>query len=111
MIHPWREFIKLTLIAVVALMIGTLPYIDNWSHIGGFFFGLVSGVIFLPYITFGKWDMTRKRILLAVCGPALIVMSVLAFVYFYKIQSTTFCWWCKYVDCVPYVSQIDCGSA
>ena len=28
-------------ISVVALMIGTLPLIDNWSHVGGFVFGLL----------------------------------------------------------------------
>ena len=29
---PWKELIKLTLISIVALAVGLLPYIDNWSH-------------------------------------------------------------------------------
>jgi hypothetical protein len=27
-------------IVIVSLGIGTLPFIDNWSHLGGFVFGL-----------------------------------------------------------------------
>jgi hypothetical protein len=71
--------------------------------------GFVSGIIFLPYVTFGDWDITRKRILLAICLPLLVVMMTLAFSFFYKIQGTTFCSWCKYLDCIPYTSDIDCG--
>jgi hypothetical protein len=26
--------------------------------------GMVAGIIFLPYITFGRWDARRKKILL-----------------------------------------------
>ena len=107
---PWWELTKLTFVVVVSLMIGTLPYIDNWSHIGGFVFGLVSGIVFLPYITFGQWDITRKRFMLLLAVPGLIVMLVLAFVYFYKVQSINFCSWCNYIDCVPYTSAIQCGA-
>ena len=71
--------------------------------------GLVSGVIFLPYITFGQWDLTRKRLMLLFAIPSLIVMLIIAFIYFYKVQSTKFCAWCNLVDCIPYTSQIDCG--
>lgn len=107
--HPWWQCLKLTIVVVSSLMIGTLPFIDNWSHVGGFVFGLVSGIVFLPYITFGKWDLTRKRLMLFFAIPSLIVMLIIEFVYFYKVQSIHFCSWCHYIDCVPYTSQIDCG--
>ncbi len=61
--------------------------VDNWSHIGGFCFGAVSGIVFLPYITFGKWDARRKRILLLLCIPLLMIMFIVAFVMFYLIQN------------------------
>lgn len=91
-------------------MIGTLPYIDNWSHVGGFCFGVVSGIVFLPYVTFGDWDLRRKRILVAVCAPLLLLMIILAFVTFYKLQTTEFCSWCKYLNCIPYSSQVSCDG-
>eukprot|EP00118_Oscarella_pearsei_P017384 m.171691 g.171691 ORF g.171691 m.171691 type:complete len:729 (+) comp39070_c1_seq4:1248-3434(+) len=101
------ELIKLTFIVVVFLMIGTLPYVDNFAHIGGFCFGLVAGVIFLPYITFGKWDARRKKILVIIAVPSLFIMFVVSLVIFYHVQNTqTFCPNCKYVNCIPYTSTI-----
>lgn len=37
--HPGRQLLKLTVVIAVSLLVGTLPYIDNWSHVGGFAFG------------------------------------------------------------------------
>jgi len=37
--RPWLQLLKVMSLVVFLLMIGTLPYVDNWSHIGGFFFG------------------------------------------------------------------------
>eukprot|EP00048_Salpingoeca_helianthica_P004004 m.72749 g.72749 ORF g.72749 m.72749 type:complete len:615 (+) comp13002_c0_seq1:3238-5082(+) len=107
--NAWSEFFKLGGFSLLLLMVGTLPFIDNWSHIGGFVFGIVSGIVFLPYVTFGDWDLNRKRILLLICIPVLILMIVLAFVTFYRLQTTSFCSWCKYLNCIPYTSQIECS--
>ena len=101
------EVIKLSVIIVVFLMVGTLPYVDNFAHFGGFFFGVVAAIIFLPYITFGKWDARRKRILLIIAVPGLIFMYIIGVVVFYVVQdSPTFCPNCKYVNCIPYTSTI-----
>eukprot|EP00041_Stephanoeca_diplocostata_P038401 m.1514452 g.1514452 ORF g.1514452 m.1514452 type:complete len:717 (+) comp25214_c0_seq100:212-2362(+) len=64
--HAGRQLAKISFIIIISLGIGTFPYVDNWSHIGGFAFGIVSGIVFLPYITFGKWDARRKKLLLIV---------------------------------------------
>ena len=59
-------------------------------------FGGVSGVVFLPYITFGKWDARRKRCLLLLCIPLLFVLFNLCFVFFFKYQASEcvcFCLW------------------
>ncbi len=37
------------------LLVGLLPWFDNWAHIGGFFVGLFASCIFLPQINFGPW--------------------------------------------------------
>ena len=37
--RPWWSLAKLMFVIIVFLMIGTLPFIDNWSHVGGFVFG------------------------------------------------------------------------
>ena len=43
------------LILAVAFGLGTLPFVDNFAHVGAFVFGVLSSIIFLPYVTFGKW--------------------------------------------------------
>ena len=44
---------KLLVPIFIALMVGTLPFVDNFANIGGFLFGIPLAIIFLPYITFG----------------------------------------------------------
>jgi membrane associated rhomboid family serine protease len=91
--NPMVQLFKLMSIIIISLLIGTLPYVDNWSHVGGFVFGVVSGIVFLPYITFGKWDARRKTLLLMLCIPLLLIMILMAWLTFYLIQNTSFCSW------------------
>ncbi|EGD75713.1 hypothetical protein PTSG_07830 [Salpingoeca rosetta] len=107
---PWLQLLKLVAIIAFLLLVGTLPFLDNWSHVGGFAFGVVAGIVFLPYITFGEWDVARKRLLFFVCFPLLIGMFIAAFVTFYQIQNTNFCSWCDYVNCIPYSPDLSCNT-
>merc|ERR1711988_1140178 len=105
---PWISLLKLFSVTIVLLMIGTLPYIDNWSHLGGFIFGMISGIIFLPYVTFGAWDLRRKRCLFLFCFPLLIGLFVTVIIFLYFVQDTQFCPWCEYLNCVPYDTSLGC---
>jgi len=105
---PWWECFKLITVTLVAFVVGTFPFIDNFGHLGGFFFGLLSSIVFIPYITFGKWDYRRKRILLYICIPMLLIISVSALVSFYVVQNTDFCPWCKNINCIEYSKDIKC---
>eukprot|EP00052_Salpingoeca_macrocollata_P026336 m.244289 g.244289 ORF g.244289 m.244289 type:complete len:766 (-) comp22558_c1_seq6:32-2329(-) len=103
------ELLKLTAVLAVALLLGTMPYVDNWSHLGGFFLGMLSAVVFLPYITFGKWDLRRKQILLLICAPLLLATVIMSFIVFYVIQTTEFCSWCHHLNCIEYTSSLSCS--
>ena len=81
-------------------------YPHKFLFSGGLLFGVVSAIIFVPYITFGTWDACRKRILLIICLPLLIALFVAGFVTFYVIRDPNFCRWCGYINCVPYSSDI-----
>ena len=82
----------------ISLAIGVLPYIDNFSHVGGFMTGILTGLIFMPTIHFGKWDRRRKRFLMLVAFPGVIILFVIGLRSFYL--SSISCDWCKYVDCI-----------
>lgn len=73
---------------------------------GGLLFGIVAAVIFVPYITFGKLDAVRKRILLAICAPLLFVLFLTGLLTFYLIPDPSFCPDCGYVNCIPYMSGL-----
>ncbi|KAJ3184958.1 hypothetical protein HDU87_002524 [Geranomyces variabilis] len=96
---PWLELFKMGIQIVISLMIGMLPYIDNFAHIGGFFCGVLSGLVFMPTIHFGHWDKWRKRILMFVALPGLTVIMVFLFKGFYGTAPE--CTWCTYLNCIP----------
>ena len=51
--NPYKKLLRLLFFIILALMIGTLPFVNNFANIGGFVFGIPLAIIFLPYITFG----------------------------------------------------------
>ena len=103
--RAWLELVKLLVPLVILLAIGTLPFIDNLANIGGLLFGIPSAIIFLPYITFGKVDAWRKRILLIICVPILLLMFIVSFFVFYFIRDPDFCSFCHYFNCIPFTSN------
>ena len=86
-------------------MLGTLPYIDNFSQIGGFIFGVLSSFIFVPYINVGKWDRAKKLCLILTAVPITLVLYLFGFVAFFNLPNPEFCSpYCGYINCIPYTS-------
>lgn len=54
---PWRELAFIALDVVISFVLGLLPGLDNFSHIGGFLMGLVLGICILR-----SPNSLRKRI-------------------------------------------------
>lgn len=75
----WHLF-KLLALILVGFVVGSLPFVDNMAQLGGFSFGLVSAVIFLPYVAFGKWHARARKLMLLICFPLLLVMVIVGIV-------------------------------
>lgn len=86
----------------LSIAIGTLPYVDNFSQIGGFIFGVLASFIFVPYITLGKWDRAIKLCLILTSLPIVITLFLFGFVIFYFNTEPNFCPECSYINCIPY---------
>lgn len=84
---------------IFSLLIGTLPYIDNLAHVGGFVFGIFAGLLFMPKIYYGKWDHRRKMFLSIISVPAIIFLVVVFLKSFY--DSENLCSFCHYFNCIP----------
>lgn len=98
-IKPWKELIKLLAIIIISFGFGLIPYVDNFAHIGGFIMGLLTGLIFLPFIVFSKKGLIIKRILMVVSIFVSIFLFVWALRNFYA--NDKYCKWCSYLSCIP----------
>uniref|UniRef100_A0A6Q2Y2X0 Inactive rhomboid protein n=1 Tax=Esox lucius TaxID=8010 RepID=A0A6Q2Y2X0_ESOLU len=97
--HPWRAFTKLLCVVLFLFSFGMLPWIDNFAHISGFISGLFLSFAFLPYISFGRADMYRKRV--QICVFLLVFLGLFSglavLFYVHPIK----CEWCEYLTCIP----------
>ncbi|KAI8851687.1 rhomboid family-domain-containing protein [Chytridium lagenaria] len=97
--NPWWEFTKLIFTILLSFLIGMLPFIDNFAHVGGFFCGIFAGLIFMPTIHYSKADGRVKITLMILSIPVIILIYVFLFRGFYTGQND--CPWCKYINCIP----------
>ncbi|KAJ8413638.1 hypothetical protein AAFF_G00081450 [Aldrovandia affinis] len=101
--RPWRAFAKLLCVVLFLFAFGLLPWIDNFAHISGFISGFFLSFAFLPYISFGRTDMYRKRcqiiVFLAVFVGLFAGLVVLFYVYPIK------CEWCELLTCIPFTDK------
>lgn len=89
---------------VLLFALGLLPYVDNFAHVFGFLYGFFLSLILLPYVTFGKWDQTRKRIQIVAAILFLAILTVTGFFLFYVKQEFS-APNLEYLNCVPVTSD------
>ncbi|KAI8820090.1 rhomboid family-domain-containing protein [Fimicolochytrium jonesii] len=104
--RPIRELFFLFIQIAISLLIGMLPYIDNFAHMGGFYTGLLAGLVFMPTIYFSEGDKWRKRMLAVLALPGLGLVMYFLLRGFYRAgdqgaDTTGGCAWCKYLNCIP----------
>lgn len=110
---PCKTLFSLILDTALILFIGTTPYVDNFSHVGGLAIGIIAALIIIPYIKYKRHDLVLGSRSRWRCGhvfcfvffflPLLSLLFLFGFIIFYQTQNTEFCSWCHYVNCVPYV--------
>ncbi|XP_065833624.1 inactive rhomboid protein 1-like [Oscarella lobularis] len=110
--NPCCQLINLFFDTALALAIGTTPYVDNFAHVGGFVFGLLTSFLFVPFVKYRRPQNARKQrscacvfCLIFIFLPLLFCLFFMSFVIFYHTQNTDFCSWCHYINCVPYVTN------
>ncbi|KAG5832172.1 hypothetical protein ANANG_G00288280 [Anguilla anguilla] len=105
--QPCRAFAKLLCVVLLLFAFGLLPWIDNFAHAFGFASGLLLSFAFLPYISFGRADMYRKRCqILAALAAFLALLSGLAVLFYVRPFK---CDWCELLTCIPFTDTF-CGK-
>ncbi|XP_018610281.1 inactive rhomboid protein 1 isoform X2 [Scleropages formosus] len=98
--RPWRALGKLLCVVLFLFAFGLLPWIDNFAHICGFASGFFLSFAFLPYISFGRLDMYRKRC--QIIASLLVFVGLLAgLVVLFYVHPIT-CEWCELLTCIPF---------
>lgn len=98
---PWMELVKMLLLIMILFLAGLLPWIDNFSHFGGFLFGFLSSFVVLPHINFSEEDRIAKMVVQIVTGIVGCLLFGLLFIVFYLAQDSK-CENCKYINCIPF---------
>ena len=106
--HPFWSLGKLTIILLVLFLVGLLPMVDNYAHLIGFLFGFLLSFALLPYVTFGKFDRTRKIVGIILCLLTAVGLLALLVVLFYVIGVYS-CPNCQYFNCIPFTPKF-CDS-
>lgn len=102
--HPFLAVIKLMLPLFGFFLLGLLPWIDNWAHLFGFFFGFLLAFALMPYVSFGVFDRRRKIISIIVClGASIGLFSILVIIFY--VAPLTDCHWCIYFNCIPFTQN------
>uniref|UniRef100_A0A671ULL2 Inactive rhomboid protein n=1 Tax=Sparus aurata TaxID=8175 RepID=A0A671ULL2_SPAAU len=101
--QPWRAFTKLLCVVLFLFAFGLLPWIDNFAHICGFISGFFLSFAFLPYISFGRMDLYRKRCQIIVFLLVFVGLfsGLVVLFYVYPIK----CDWCELLTCIPFTDK------
>ncbi|CAH3150014.1 unnamed protein product [Porites lobata] len=109
--RPCCEVLCLLSVALISFALGTLPYIGNFVHIGGFLFGLFASLALLPRTNYRCRNLAVNSCVKAIFTTLLLILLVGMCVAFFLVKNPrTFCSWCHYVDCVPYKKDHFCPS-
>ena len=108
--RPWLELLKIVLVIIAFLLLGTLPYLDNFGMLVGLCLGMLSAIIVLPYITFRRWQVKARLVLVAVAVPSLFLVLFGLFYSFYHVQTAQACSACRWINCIPYTETM-CDSS
>ncbi|KAJ3217170.1 hypothetical protein HDU67_008390 [Dinochytrium kinnereticum] len=96
---PGWELAKLAFTILLSFLIGMLPFIDNFAHVGGFFCGIFAGLIFMPTTHYSKRDAVVKIGLTVLSIPIIFLIFGFLIHGYYSGQNN--CPWCKYINCIP----------
>ena len=120
LVHPGIEALKLASVSLGLFLLGLIPYVDNYAHIGGFVFGFLISGILVPYGNYkevqrlSNKEESKKNIdrifltvkLVMIFGGLVAVLGlyVLFFVLLYVVQDT----WVgfSYLTCIPFTSTL-----
>ena len=105
--QAWKAFFQLLFATIVNLLLGLVPYLDNFAHLGGFIAGFIFGLSLLVQNRYWYHGGKKKRKahqlflqgLSVIVLPSMMVAEIM--VLYLEVNATEWCGWCSYISCVP----------
>ncbi|CAL1525955.1 unnamed protein product [Lymnaea stagnalis] len=102
--YPFWEGIKLSVLISMQIFLGTLQLVNLFSFFAGLGVGMMSCLMIVPYITFGR-TLSHLRFRLVMLGFCLLVPTLILIQLTFKfIQEIRQCPNCVALECIPYTS-------
>ncbi|KAI9280436.1 rhomboid family-domain-containing protein [Sporodiniella umbellata] len=100
---PMRDLMGLLISTIISLVLGLLPGLDNFAHVGGFAIGILMGMVVAPMRPMPTPTIKALTWVMRVVALAgLVVLFAVSIHQFYAVYDTTkICPNCKYFSCLP----------
>ncbi|CAG8484508.1 17758_t:CDS:2 [Dentiscutata erythropus] len=105
--NPCWELTKLLVMIIISFLLGLLPGLDNFSHIGGFLMGVTTGLALNTTYNFSKIHRFANIILRIIAVGISALLFYLLIQNFYAGDPNEKCPWCKYLSCLPFTGWCD----
>ncbi|KAG0463373.1 hypothetical protein HPP92_019442 [Vanilla planifolia] len=123
--NKFAALLTLVFIIAINLIVGVLPHVDNFAHIGGFISGFLLGFVLLIRPQFGwisqqshqpRYPVKRKhkvyQYILWIAAAVFLItgLTVGLIMIFHGVNANDHCSWCHYLSCIP-TSRWSCNSS
>eukprot|EP00056_Hartaetosiga_gracilis_P001995 m.49501 g.49501 ORF g.49501 m.49501 type:complete len:478 (-) comp10866_c0_seq5:262-1695(-) len=104
---PCSALFKLVFVIAISIVVGLFPFIDNYSQISGFVFGIVASFAFLPSgaYTSKTFHKAKKRVV-QIIGLALVVALLFLSIPILFTGQYVDCPQCEYFNCFDFVEGL-----
>jgi hypothetical protein len=64
------------LATLLSFLLGMMPYVDNFAHLGGFVEGVLASALFLPELFYASRAMQRARLIIRLLAVPLQIVLI-----------------------------------
>lgn len=96
----WYNFAAYSVILFLLFFLGVFPWMDNWSHIFGFIFGIFISLVVMKETDVKAKGITRVHVVVTfgILSLALFIFLIIMF-YAVPLNEST---WLQYINCIPF---------
>ena len=101
--HKIARLIITIIEIVIFILMGLLPFNDNFSNIGGILMGILAGLTMMPNTAVSKVETVIRLVIAFLAFPIMATIFCLCLVlYIRNVNTENLCNWCRSFACVNF---------